>query len=130
MTGSPPFLLENNEKFARTFRKLAKSKAYGKTLVDTITPILESLRYNPYPRQARDEPLPGKTSLPEEWTLHKLEIWLGKGASGQVRLIYRVNETERVIRPIWIYSHEQFKKRPPDKELADAIELGLELPES
>lgn len=121
MTGLPPFFLEKTDSFERTFKKLTKSKAYGKDFSDKIVEILKDLLHEVYPRSSRDEPLPRGISIPNEWTLHKLEIKIGQGASGQVRLIYLVNEGKRIIRPLWIYSHEQFKKRPPDQELKNVI---------
>jgi len=47
---------------------------------------LEDLIDDQYPNNSRNEPLPGKTQLPEDWTFHKLEIRFAKGASGQIRL--------------------------------------------
>jgi hypothetical protein len=36
--------------------------------------------------------------------------------------MYLVNATDFVIRLVWIYNHEQFAKRPPDKELKNIIQ--------
>ena len=44
-----------------------------------------------------------------------------KGASGQIRLMYLVNSEMFVITPVWIYSHEQFTKRPADADLKSVI---------
>lgn len=123
MTGSPLFLIEKTEQFQRSFKKLAKSQ--GKTFLDVIAPIIDDLAENPYPQKSRSEPLPGKLKLPEGWTFHKLEIWSGKGASGQVRLMYLVNERALVLRPLWIYTHGQFAKRPGDKDLTTVIQEAL-----
>jgi hypothetical protein len=60
--------------------------------------------------------------LPEGWTFHKLEIWVAKGASGQVRLMYLVNEDAQVLKLLWIYNHEQFTKRPEERDLSDVID--------
>ncbi|MGM0457084.1 MAG: hypothetical protein ACQERW_13075, partial [Cyanobacteriota bacterium] len=57
----------------------------------------------------------------EDWTFHKLEIRVAKGASGQIRLMYLVNETTSTIKLVWIYSHEQFSKRPADGDIQGAI---------
>ncbi len=121
MTGSIPFLLKKSESFEKTFRKLGKSKAYDKTFPEKIGRVLKSLPHNPYPKDSRKEPLPSKTKLPDGWTFHKLKIQVGQGNSGQVRLIYLVNKTLFSIRPLWLYSHEQFKRRPPDKDLREVI---------
>ncbi|MEH2372264.1 MAG: hypothetical protein V7K15_04120, partial [Nostoc sp.] len=42
-----------------------------------------------------------------------------KGASGQIRLMYLVNTTDCVIKLVWIYSHEQFAKRPTEVDLKE-----------
>jgi mRNA-degrading endonuclease YafQ of YafQ-DinJ toxin-antitoxin module len=124
VTGSVHFSIEKTENFQRSFKKLAKFQ--GKQVLDLVATALEALMKNPYPIKARDEPLPGSFRLPEEWTFHKLEIRVGKGGSGQVRLMYLVNEREFIIKPLWIYNHEQFAKRPPDKDLANVIQEALD----
>jgi len=40
--------------------------------------------------------------------------------------MYLVNASTCVIRLLWIYSHEQFSKRPPDKDLKDVIQETLD----
>ncbi len=124
MTGSPLFSLENSDKFVRSFKKL--SKAYNTDFLAIVSDCLENLLVNPYPSTSRDEPLPKKTRLPQGWTFHKLELRVGKGASGQIRLMYLVNEEIAIIRPLWIYSHEQFKKRPADQEIDGIIQKMFE----
>jgi mRNA-degrading endonuclease RelE of RelBE toxin-antitoxin system len=119
MTGLPPFSLESSANFGRSFKKL--SKAYRINLVAIVGDCLENLLGNPYPSTSRDEPLPRKTKLSQGWTFHKLELRVGKGASGQIRIMYLVNEETRVILPTWIYSHEQFSKRPSDQEIDGVI---------
>lgn len=121
MTGSLRFSLETTDQFNRTFKKLAKSKAYGKNLKDVVSEVLKGLLNDPYSSNSRDEPLPRGTRIPEQWTFHKLSIKIGQGASGQVRLVYLVNEADRIIKPLWLYSHEQFKKRPPDREIQGSL---------
>jgi mRNA-degrading endonuclease YafQ of YafQ-DinJ toxin-antitoxin module len=85
------------------FKKLAKN--YRSDLTEQVSKTLEVLLKDPYPRNCRQEPLPG---------------------SLKVRLIYLVNESQAVIQLIWIYSHEQFKKRPADRDLQRVIEEILE----
>lgn len=119
MTGSTPFSIESSDNFRRSFKKLAK--VHGNSFVELITKTLEDLIDDQYPRNSRNEPLPGKIQLPEEWTFHKLELWVAKGASGQIRLMYLVNETTYTIKLVWIYNHEQFAKRPADADLKSVI---------
>ncbi|BAY33095.1 hypothetical protein NIES2107_49900 [Nostoc carneum NIES-2107] len=124
MTGLNPFSIEESDNFRRSFKKLAK--ALGSDFVDLLGEVLEGLIDDPYPINSRNEPLPAKIQLPEGWTFHKLELKTGKGASGQVRLMYLVNTIDYVIKLVWIYNHEQFAKRPAEKDLKSIIKEILE----
>jgi mRNA-degrading endonuclease YafQ of YafQ-DinJ toxin-antitoxin module len=119
VTGSTPFLIEESDNFKRSFKKLVK--VHKTRFVELIAKTLEDLIDNQYPNSSRSEPLPAKIQLPEGWTFHKLEIWFAKGASGQIRLMYLVNASSRTIRLVWVYSHEQFAKRPVDDDLKSVI---------
>ncbi|MBE9208296.1 hypothetical protein IQ244_17535 [Nostoc sp. LEGE 06077] len=119
MTGSTPFSIEESDNFKRSFKKLAK--VYKDNFVELIAKTLEDLIDDQYPNNSRNEPLPAKIQLPEGWTFHKLEIWFSKGASGQIRLMYLVNAETYTIKLVWIYSHEQFAKRPADVDLKSVI---------
>ncbi|GAX40843.1 hypothetical protein NIES4075_18090 [Tolypothrix sp. NIES-4075] len=124
MTGSTPFLIEESDNFKRSFKKLAK--ALGNDFVERVAEVLENLIEDQYPINSRNEPLPAKIQLPEGWTFHKLELKVGRGASGQVRLMYLVNTSDCVIKLVWIYNHEQFAKRPADKDLKSVIKEILD----
>ena len=129
MTGSTLFLLEKTDNFQRSFKKIVKSyksKLQQQEFVEVVSNYLEQLIVDPYPAQARDEPLSGGMKIPKFWTFHKLAFTTSKGASGQIRLIYLVNEGDRIIKPLWIYNHEQFKKRPPDKDIKDVLKEAFE----
>ena len=52
---------------------------------------------------------------------NKLRIMFAKGASGQIRIIYLVNERDKIIKPLWIYNHKQFSKRPPEQDIKTVI---------
>jgi mRNA-degrading endonuclease RelE of RelBE toxin-antitoxin system len=119
VTGSTPFSIEASENFRRSFKKLAK--VHGASFVKLIEEVLEGLIEDQYPISSRQEPLPGKLQLSENWTFHKLELKISKGASGQIRLMYLVNSTTHIVQLVWIYSHEQFAKRPVDKDLKSVI---------
>lgn len=86
MTGSTPFLIEESDNFKRSFKKLAK--ALGNDFLERVAEVLENLIEDQYPINSRNEPLPGKIQLPEAWTFHKLELKVGRGASGQVRFSF------------------------------------------
>lgn len=129
MTGSTLFLLETTDNFQRSFKKLVKSyksKLQQQEFVEIVSNYLEQPIVDPYPAQARDEPLSGGMKIPDLWTFHKLAFTTSKGASGKIRLMYLVNESDRIIKPLWIYNHEQFKKRPPDKDIKDVLKEAFE----
>jgi hypothetical protein len=65
--------------------------------------------------------------LPEGWTFHKLDIRVSKGAAGQIRLMYLVSATTYTVKLVWIYSHEQFVKRPADADLKAIIREILDV---
>jgi mRNA-degrading endonuclease YafQ of YafQ-DinJ toxin-antitoxin module len=124
VTGLTPFSIEESDNFKRSFKKLAKT--LGSNFVELVAEVLEGLIDDQYPINSRHEPLPGKIQLPEGWRFHKLELRVGKGASGQVRLMYLVNITDCVIKLVWIYNHEQFAKRPVEKDLKSVIKEILD----
>lgn len=61
MTGSPPFSIEESDNFRRSFRKLAKVHKGG--FVELIAKTLEDLIDDQYPKNSRQEPLPGEVEL-------------------------------------------------------------------
>ncbi len=124
MTGLTPFSIEKSDNFQRSVKKLFKT--HGKGLVEIVAETLENLTENPYPKNSRQEPLPGKIRLSQNSTFHKLELRISKGASGQIRLMYLVDTSDRVIKLVWIYSHEQFAKRPADRDLQTVIKEILD----
>lgn len=127
MTGSTPFSIEESDRFNRSFKKLAKvHKVQKDKFVTFVTEALKQLIDDPFPNKSRREPLPRKIQLPEGWTFHKLELWFSEGASGQIRLMYLANATTYTIKLVWIYSHEQFAKRPADQDLNNVIRESLD----
>lgn len=129
-SNEPPneFSIAESMGFNRSFKKLLKTykiKSTQNQLKELILQQLLAFRNEPYPLNYRHEPLPGKIKLPEGTNFCKLEIRFGKGASGQIRLMYLVNEIDFVITPVYIYSHKQFAKRPSDKELRELLDDNL-----
>jgi hypothetical protein len=86
VTGSTPFLIETSDNFKRSFKKI--SKLFGDDFKDFVAEVLEGLIEDQYPPNSRYEPLPSKIQLPEGLTFHKLDLKFGRGASGQIRLMY------------------------------------------
>lgn len=51
---------------------------------------------------------------------------ISSGAAGQGRLIYLINCIEKKVGLIWIYTHADFEKRPPDKSLKSLLQDFIE----
>ncbi len=129
MTGSLPYSLKSLDNFESSFKKLGKSyksKTQREGFITVIEQAIENLTTNPYPTDSRSEPLIG-IAFPSSFRFCKLVIVVAKGASGQIRLMYLVNEESKEIFLLWIYSHEMFAKRPPDKDLRNLIKTVLEV---
>jgi mRNA-degrading endonuclease RelE of RelBE toxin-antitoxin system len=119
VTGSNRFSIEKCPKFKRSFKACAKN--HNSDFLDWIAKILEELAEKQYPKDFPLDRLPTKARLPEGWTFHKLKLSFTKGSSGQIRLMYIVDSVRRIIWLFWIYSHEDFDKRPPDKDITSAV---------
>lgn len=125
-TGSLSYRIVPSDRFTRDLKALAKTykgQSDRRAFNDQMVEIVRGLTQNPRPDlKSRPEPWPGKTrSL--DWEFRKLVFTLPKrqGASGQGRLMYLVNEQDRLIVLVWVYTHEQFPKRPPDQSLGDRL---------
>jgi mRNA-degrading endonuclease YafQ of YafQ-DinJ toxin-antitoxin module len=55
VTGSPPFSIEESDRFKRSFKKLAK--VHKTRFVERVAQTLEELIDDPYPNNSRHEPL-------------------------------------------------------------------------
>lgn len=124
MTGSNRFSIEKCPKFKRSFKACAKKR--NRDFLDWIAKNLEELAEKQYPKDFPLDPLPKKAQLPEGWTFHKLKLSFATGASGEIRLMYLVDSVRHIIWLFWIYSHEDFEKRPADRDITSALNEFLE----
>lgn len=83
---------------------------------------------NPFLDSSFAEAIPGGLRLPEGWEFRKYYFDMPslRGASGQGRLMYLVNRSLTLIELVWIYTHNEFEKRPPDKNLKQLIQELIE----
>ena len=133
--GSPRYRVVPSDKFVRALKilkKTYKSKRETQIFTDEIASIVEVLTYHPRPDSSRLEPWPANLNSPDDWEFRKLVFPVPgrKGASGEGRLMYLVNDQRLVLRLVWLYTHEEFKKRPPDKDLKSLMRELLDDPES
>lgn len=130
MSGSNDFLIDPGPSFVDSIVELRKV-TYGRNdkkgieqLDAAIEAMLENLFNWPHVAGLRPEPFPAKVaSNVEGWTLHKLEFSCPRanGPHRQGRLVILTNLTERLIRPVYIYTHAQFPGRIPDGSLKDLV---------
>ncbi|MFB2923275.1 hypothetical protein [Aerosakkonema funiforme] len=147
MNGSGEFQIKLSENFERYYQSLIrdryrKNTAAAQEFIELIQKFILILTANPRPRPPLGhlEPWPKGANYPG-WELWKLEFKMPqlRGAAGQGRLIYLLNTTAKEVLIVWIYTHAEFEKRPPDKNLkwllqeiieSSAISNEIESPES
>lgn len=130
-TGSPAFNVIPSGKFTRT-SKLLKKRYKGsiakQDFVNCITGIVESLANNPRLSNSRLEPWPKNVYNPD-WEFRKIQFAMPglSGASGEGRLMYLVNYNQCLLKLVWLYTHEEFEKRPSEKDLQQILRELVEL---
>ncbi|XZN92821.1 MAG: hypothetical protein ACM65M_08325 [Microcoleus sp.] len=125
MNGSEQFHIKLSKNFDKTQQKLIRDR-YRKNqaglvkFVELIQKFLRILSIDPRPRP----PLGHLEQWPKGSSREGLELWKLEfkmpqlhGASEQGRLIYLLDITKKEVVLLWIYTHAEFEKRPPDKNL-------------
>jgi hypothetical protein len=133
LSNSESFQTRRLENFDRTYKALVKSH-YRKNrqaradFEKRVAGIISLLRSDPRP----PPPFGGlerwpKGSYQEGWELRKLHFGMPglRGASGEGRLIYMVDTDGATVYLVWIYTHDEFPTRPPDKPLRQLAEEAL-----
>lgn len=125
MNGSEQFQIKLSNNFERTQQKLSRDR-YRKNqaglvkFIELIEKFLKILSVDPRPRPPLGhlEPWP-KGSSREGLELWKLEFKMPqlRGSAEQGRLIYLLDITKKEVVLLWIYTHAEFEKRPPDNNL-------------
>lgn len=121
------FRINPSDKFKRSYKELLKRHYKGekakKVFQDCIAQIIKNLSSNPLMPNSFAEGWPGSLSKPEEWEFRKYYFDMPnlRGAAGEGRLMYLVDRTQSVIELAWIYTHSEFPKRPPDKNLKQLL---------
>ena len=130
MSGSSDYHIEPTHSFAESLVILER-ETYGRNdkrgieqLREHVGQLFDNLLGWPQIAGLRPEPLPPNTAASiGGWTLHKLTFSCPRanGAARQGRLMILVNQAERLIRPIYIYTHAQFASRVPDGSLKELV---------
>jgi hypothetical protein len=116
------------ERSAKVLKKSFKSKRQQQQFVDAVTGLIRALVQEPRHPDSRLEAIPKGVAVPDEWEFRELvfEVPGTAGAAGEGRLVYLVSDQDGLIKLLWLYTHEEFKGRPPDKELKQVLQEGLE----
>lgn len=136
MNESENYLIKLSNNFEKTQKKLIrdryrKNRKAATEFTELIAKLVTILSVDPRltPPLGHLEPWPPNINF-TEWELWKLEFKMPQlqGAAEKGRIIYLLNATVKEVVLIWIYTHAEFKKRPPDKlikkRLLEAIESG------
>lgn len=132
MTGSPKFLIKPFSKFTRSYKELLKRYYKGdrakQAFIEYVAKIAENLSNDPFLADSFTESSPGGLQIPEEWEFRKYYFDMPslRGASGEGRLMYLVNRSQSVIWLLWVYTHSEYEKRPPEKNLKQLIQELIE----
>lgn len=148
MNGSDEFQIRLSENFEKELKKLIRShyrknKAGLAKFLELIERFIQDLAIKPrfQPPLGHLEPFPQGSSC-SGWELWKLEFKMPqlRGAAAQGRLIYLIDTIQKEVVLIWIYTHAEFEKRPPEKNLkrllddlikfSETMEISESAPES
>jgi hypothetical protein len=130
VSGSQRFSIKRSGKFESSYKKIKSSyksdhqrEKFNTAFIKLITGLVADPRH---PR-SRFEPLPSNFQLPTVWEFRKLEFKVVgfRGAAAQGRLMYLVNFEQEFILLVWVYTHEEFRKRPPDGAIKSALKDAI-----
>ena len=133
MSATPPFEVRTGRKFARDRESLRK-KHYRKLpdqyreLDQHVEQVLDALQFDPYLNgYGEPEAFPNRQALPG-WQLikHRFPMPGLRGNASLGRIIYFFNEEEGVVLVSQLYTHAEYPKRPPAKELMAAFKALLD----
>lgn len=121
------FEIRYSNKFEATYRSILrahyrKNVAQGEEFEKLFDRLEESIVTDPYFPGVVREPWPGPFG-PPGWDLCKVKFLMPglKGASKLGRLLYAVDGEDRQVYFLWVYTHQEFSKQPPTKDLRKAV---------
>lgn len=127
MTGSENYQIKRSPKFEASYKSLIKShyrknKQAREKFEKTLTDYFVCLRDNPLE-------ISDKEKFPNGYSVDGMELrkkrWRSlpglSGAAQYGRLLFLVDRGSHIIYLLWIYTHEEFKKTPPAREIGEQI---------
>lgn len=128
MTGCEAYRIELLEKFEISLEKLLKNhyrknQRAGDCFMELVEGFILQLRSNPSSDSFSDRENFPKGSHRQDFQFRKIRFRAPEldGAARKCRLMYVIDEARRIVYLLWIYTHKEFAKRPPDDELRNAF---------
>lgn len=114
--------LPSSKRSLKRFLKRFKGQQ-KETQFDYYFTLINGLKESGIHPLASQEPLPGGVSLPPLFELWKIRYNIPNltGSLSRLRIIYLRNIEERTVLIVYVYTHNDHEKRPPDKILAKLI---------
>ncbi|AFZ23624.1 hypothetical protein Cylst_1334 [Cylindrospermum stagnale PCC 7417] len=129
MSGCEAYQIRPLEKFSLSFEKVVKShyrknkqaRVLFETLIDEYITIL---RKQPLFDESDSENFP-KGCYKPDFDFRKIRFFMPdlRGASRKGRLMYVVHQDSCSVFLVWVYTHEEYPKRPSDGELREQLLL-------
>lgn len=98
---------------------------------DLLEGFLEQMRSSPRVPDTVGHPEPWPRGVAQEgfelWKMHFAMPGI-RGAAGEGRLVYLISEENRAVYLVWIYTHDEFSKRPPEKEMGRLLKSVMRKP--
>ncbi|KYC41659.1 hypothetical protein WA1_16580 [Scytonema hofmannii PCC 7110] len=123
MSGCITYQIKRLDKFESSFDKLVKAhyrknKRARSSFENLIDYFIDELRKNPSFELSDDENFPkGCNKIDFQFRKIRFNMPELQGAARYGRLMYIVHEPQHTVYLLWVYTHEEFRKRPGDDEL-------------
>lgn len=119
------YLLKRSEPFERSLKKLLKRNPYKVAIIKQLKDITAELVNEPTFSNslinANEEGISATILNSPDLAFWKIRFVAGRGARGKIRLMYLINDVEKIVILVYIYDHKQFAKRPADDFLKQVI---------
>ena len=105
-----------------------KNKRARDSFETLIQKYIETLAKDPFFDESDSENFP-KGAYKPDFEFRKIRFLMPElqGASRQGRFMYVVHQASCSVYPVWIYTHEEYPKRPSDQELKEQFAIIEEM---
>ena len=104
-----------------TTKKNKRARDSFETLIQNYT---ETLAKDPFFDESDSENFP-KGAYKPDFEFRKIRFLMPElqGASRRGRFMYVVHQASCSVYPIWVYTHEEYPKRPSDQDLREQLTI-------